>query len=81
MLVAVEQLNAAGHVAHYQVVFQVLEKLARHARILFAIEPGCGHSVENDSTFLSKSSESDEFICNPATPGHLMMAAEGNLLI
>jgi hypothetical protein len=51
--------------AHHQVVLQFLEKLARHARILFLVEPGCGHSVENDSTFLSKSSESDELVCNP----------------
>jgi hypothetical protein len=80
MLVPVEQLNAAGHVAHYKVVFQVLEKLARHARILFDIEPGCGHSAD-DSTLLSDSSESDECVCSLATRGHLMMAAEGNLLL
>jgi hypothetical protein len=56
-------------VPHDQVVLQILEKLAGHARILFDIEPGCGHSVENDSTFLSNSSESDEFVCSRATPG------------
>jgi hypothetical protein len=50
---------------HYQVVFQFLEKLAGHTRILFDIEPGCGHSVENNSTSLSDSSESDEFGCGP----------------
>jgi hypothetical protein len=54
---------------HYQVVFQFLEKLAGHTRILFDIEPGCGHSVENNSTFLSDSSESDEYVCSPAMPG------------
>ena len=60
---AVEQLNTAGDVAHREVVPQFMEKLARHARILLFIEPGCGHSVENDSTFLSKSSESDDLAC------------------
>jgi hypothetical protein len=69
MLVPVEQLNSARYVPHDQVVLQILEKLAGHARILFDIEPGCGHSVENDSTFLSNSSESDEFVCSRATPG------------
>jgi hypothetical protein len=61
----VEQFNTAGDVAHREVVPQFMEKLARHARILLLIEPGCGHSVENDSTFLSKSSESDDLVCNP----------------
>ena len=51
---AVQQSNSAGYLAHHQVVLQFLEKLARHARILLFIESGCGHSVENDSTFLSK---------------------------
>jgi hypothetical protein len=49
MLVPVEQLNAARYMPHYQVVFQFLEKLAGHARVLFDIEPGCGHSGD-DST-------------------------------
>jgi hypothetical protein len=66
VFMAVQQFNAAGYVAHHQVVFKFLEKLAGHARILLDIEPGCGHSVENDSTFLSKSSESDDLVCNPS---------------
>ena len=64
VLMAIEQFNTAGDVAHREVVPQFMEKLARHARILL-IEPGCGHSVENDSTFLSNSSESDDLVCNP----------------
>ena len=59
VLMAVEQFNTAGDMSHHQVVLQFLEKLARHARVFLCVEPGCGHSVENDSTFLSKSSESD----------------------
>src|SRR5579864_5072610 len=65
VLMAIQQFNSAGYVAHHQVVLQFLEKLARHARGLLFVEPGCGHSVENDSTFLSNSSESDELVCNP----------------
>lgn len=65
VLMAIEQFNTAGDVAHREVVPQFMEKLARHARILLFIEPGCGHSVENDSTFLSKSSDSDDLVCNP----------------
>ena len=65
VLMAVQQAYAIGNVAHHQVVFQLLEKLARYARSFIFIEAGCGHSVENDSTFLSNSSESDEFVCNP----------------
>src|ERR1041385_6526415 len=69
MLVPVEQLNAARYVPHHQVVLQLLEKLVGHAGILFDIEPDCGHSVENNSTFLSASSDSDEWVCSPATRG------------
>src|SRR6476661_3025336 len=64
VLMAIQQFNTAGNVAHHQVVLQLLEKLAGHARTLLFVEAGCGHSVENDSTFLSKSSESDDLICN-----------------
>jgi hypothetical protein len=66
VLVAVEQLNSAGDVAHRKVVPQFMEELARNARTFSDFEPGCGHSVENDSTFLSKSSDSDDFVCNPS---------------
>lgn len=66
VLMAIEQLNTTGDVAHREVVSQFVEKLARHASIFLFIEPGCSHSVENDSTFLSKSSESDDLACNPS---------------
>ena len=61
---AVEQLNTAGYVAHGEVVPQFMEKLGRYAEILL-VEPGCGHSVENNSTLLSNSSESDDLVCHP----------------
>jgi hypothetical protein len=78
MFVAVEQLNTAGYVAHREVVPQFMEKLGRYAGI-FLVEPGCGHNVENDSTLLSKSSESDDLVCNAQLSAHLMGAAERNL--
>jgi hypothetical protein len=58
MLVLIEQPDAARNMTHHQVVFQVLEKLARHARICLVIEPGCGHSAQIIA-LPSKSSESD----------------------
>jgi hypothetical protein len=64
MLVAVEQFNTAGNVAHGEVVPQFMKKLVRNARIFSSFEPRRGHSVENDSTFLSNSSESDDLVCN-----------------
>jgi hypothetical protein len=65
VLMAAEQFNTAGDVAHREVVPQFMEELARNARIFSGFEPGCGHNVENDSTFLSNSSDSDDFVCNP----------------
>jgi|SRR5689334_9859798 hypothetical protein len=74
MLVAVEQLNAAGDMAHREVVPQFMEKLGRYAGILL-VEPGCSHSAENDSTLLSKSSDSDDLVCKSQLRTHLMGAA------
>src|SRR6476661_3213872 len=50
VLVLIEQGNTARDVAHHQVVFQLLEKLARDAGILFHIEAGCGHGACDNST-------------------------------